>query len=164
MVTLAFCLTNELVWTLCLMHRCVCIWWYILQNYSYKLHFQNLSIYHIPHVSIGTLANENLDVCTACDPWNSNIQLTMEKDQRHLLLSHLDLHLEVFIPRSRRKLLQQEEDGESQNTFSRTGWMTWRMDGKSFPTTMSFTICNKAHRWGRTSLNCGTEVCHCLWS
>jgi hypothetical protein len=36
-----------LVWTPCLMHRCVCIWQYILQNYNYKLHFQNLSIYHI---------------------------------------------------------------------------------------------------------------------
>jgi hypothetical protein len=42
-----------LVWTLCLMHRCVCIWRYILQNYNYKLHFQNLSIYHIPHVFMG---------------------------------------------------------------------------------------------------------------
>jgi hypothetical protein len=64
------------------MHRCVCIWWYILQNYNYKLHFQNLSIYHIPNVFIGTLATENLDVCTACDPWDSNIQLTMVKDWR----------------------------------------------------------------------------------
>jgi hypothetical protein len=71
-----------LVWTPCLMHRCVCIWRYILQNYNYKLHFQNLSIYHIPDVSIGTLAAENLDVCIACDPWDSNIQLTMGKDQR----------------------------------------------------------------------------------
>jgi hypothetical protein len=43
-----------LVWTPCLMHRCVCTWRYILQNYNYKLHFQNLSIYHIPHVSMGT--------------------------------------------------------------------------------------------------------------
>jgi hypothetical protein len=68
---------------LCLMHRCVCIWRYILQNYNYKLHFQNLSIYHILHVSIQTLAAENLDVCTACDPWDSNIQLlTMIKDRR----------------------------------------------------------------------------------
>ncbi len=41
---------NLLVWTPCLMHRCVCIWWYILQNYNYKLHFQNLSIYHIPQL------------------------------------------------------------------------------------------------------------------
>jgi hypothetical protein len=71
-----------LVWTLCLMHRCVCIWLYILQNYNYKLHFQNLSIYHIPHVAIGTMAAENLDVCSACDPWDSNIQLTMGKDRR----------------------------------------------------------------------------------
>jgi hypothetical protein len=60
----------------------VCIWEYILQNYNYKLHFQNLSIYHIPHVSIGTLAAEILDVCTACDPWDTNIQLTMVKDRR----------------------------------------------------------------------------------
>ncbi len=71
-----------LVWTPCLMHMCVCIWRYILQNYNYKLHFQNLSIYHILHVLMGTLAAENLDVCTACDPWDSNIQLTMVKDWR----------------------------------------------------------------------------------
>jgi hypothetical protein len=71
-----------LVWTPCLMHRCVYIWWYILQNYNHKLHFQNLSIYHIPHVSIGSLAAENLDVCTACDLRDSNIQLTMVKDRR----------------------------------------------------------------------------------
>ncbi len=64
----------------CLMHRCVCIWPYILQNYNYKLHFQKLYIYHIPHVFIRTLAAENLDVCTAS--WDSNIQLTMVKDQR----------------------------------------------------------------------------------
>jgi hypothetical protein len=60
-----------LVWAPCLMHRCVCIWRYILQNYNYKLHFQDLSIYHIPHVSTGTLATENLDVCTACDLWDT---------------------------------------------------------------------------------------------
>jgi hypothetical protein len=60
-----------------MLHRCVCIWQYILQNYTYKLHFQNLSIYHIPHVSMGTLAADNLDVCTACDRWDSNIQVTM---------------------------------------------------------------------------------------
>jgi hypothetical protein len=60
---------------------CVCIWRYILQNYNYKLHLQNLSTYHIPHVSMGTLTAENLDVCTACDPWDSNIQLTMVKDR-----------------------------------------------------------------------------------
>jgi hypothetical protein len=64
------------------MHKCVCIWRYTLQNYNDKLHFQNLSIYHIPHVSIRTLAAENLDVCTACDPWDSNIQLTMRNDCR----------------------------------------------------------------------------------
>ncbi len=71
-----------LVWTPCLMHRCVCIWRYILQNYNYKLHFQNLFIYDISHVSIGILAAENLDVCTACDPWDSNTQLTVGIDRR----------------------------------------------------------------------------------
>jgi len=35
------------------------------------------SLYHIPHVFIRTLAAENLDVCTACDPWDSNIQLIL---------------------------------------------------------------------------------------
>jgi len=42
-----------LVWTPCLMHRCMCIWRYILQNYNYKLHFQNLSIYHIARFFLG---------------------------------------------------------------------------------------------------------------
>ncbi len=64
----------SLVWTPCRMHRCVCIWQFILQNYNYKLHFQNLFIYDISHVSIRTLVVENLDVC--------NIQLTMGIDQR----------------------------------------------------------------------------------
>ncbi len=73
---------SQLVWTLCLMHRSMCIWQYILQNYNYKLHFQNLFIYNISDVSIRTLAAENLDVCTACDPWDSNIQLTMGIDRR----------------------------------------------------------------------------------
>jgi hypothetical protein len=101
------CNSDRLVCAPCLRHRCViiiaspfltgftdscltsvigmllvCIWPYISQNYNYKLHFQNLSIYHIPNVSIGTLAAENLDVCNACDLWDSNIQLTMVKDRR----------------------------------------------------------------------------------
>jgi hypothetical protein len=118
------------------MHRCVCIWWYILQNYNYKLHFQNLSIYHIPHVSIGTLAAENLDVCTACDPWDSNIQLTMVKDRRPGLgMPFLDSDTcaegglfssaRVFFPMP-----------------SMDGWWDRWMDGKNFTTTTSFTICN----------------------
>jgi hypothetical protein len=71
----------RLVWISSLMHKCVCIWRYVLQNYNYNLHFQNLFIYHIPHVSIGTLGTENLDVCTTCDPWNSNIQLITEDNK-----------------------------------------------------------------------------------
>jgi hypothetical protein len=43
----------SLVWTPCLMHRSVCIWRYILQNDNYKLHFQNLSIYHIARFFLG---------------------------------------------------------------------------------------------------------------
>ncbi len=65
-----------LVWTPSLMHRCVCIWRYILQNYNYKLHFQNLFTF------LGTLAAENFAVYTACDLWDNNIQLTMVKDRR----------------------------------------------------------------------------------
>jgi hypothetical protein len=66
---------------LCVMHRCVCIWRYILQNYNQTTFPKPL---YIPHSACihRTLAAENLDVCTACDPWDSNIQLTMEKDQR----------------------------------------------------------------------------------
>ncbi len=46
----------------------VCVYLTVhITNYNYKLHFQNLCTYHIPHVSIGTLVAKNLDVCTACD-------------------------------------------------------------------------------------------------
>ncbi len=51
-----------------------------------KLQLQNtfLKPLYISHSACihGTLAAENLDVCTTCDPWDSNIQLTMVKDQR----------------------------------------------------------------------------------
>jgi len=104
---------SVLVWTPCLMHRCVCIWRYILQNYNYKLHFQNLCIYHILHVFIGTLAAENLDVCTACDLWDSNIQLILISKswgcppfeaghaflgQRHMCRGGLFISARVFFP------------------------------------------------------------------
>jgi hypothetical protein len=116
------------------MHRCVCIWQYILQNYNYKLHFQNLSIYHIPHVSIGTLAAENLDVCTACDPWDSNIQLTMVKDQRS------GPGMPAF-PRQR-GLIYFCQSFLPCMMPSMDGWRDGWMDGKSFTTTTSFTVCN----------------------
>ncbi len=116
----------------------MCIWRYILQNYNYKLHFQNLSTYHIPHVSIETLAAENLDVCTTCDSWDSNMQLTMVKDQRPgpgMPFLDSDTCAEggggyLFMP------------GFSSVYDAIHWWMTGRMDGKSFTTTMSFTICN----------------------
>jgi hypothetical protein len=65
----------------------------------------------------------------------------MGKDQKRFLSPHLDLHLEVFVPK-KKEIAAAGGWGESQNTFSCTGWMTGRMDGKSFTTTTSFTICN----------------------
>jgi hypothetical protein len=70
-----------LVWTPCLMHRCV----YLMVHIT-KLQLQTTfpKPLYIPHFACihGTLAAENLDVCTACDPWDSNIQLTMVNDRR----------------------------------------------------------------------------------
>jgi hypothetical protein len=63
----------------------------------YKLHFQNLSTYHISHVSIGTLAAENLDVCTACDPWDINIHLTMGKVQRQQIYVGFVANIDIKI-------------------------------------------------------------------
>jgi hypothetical protein len=51
---------------------------------------------YIPHSACIhlDLAAENLDVCTACDPWDSNIQLTMVKDRRPGLgMPFLDSHI-----------------------------------------------------------------------
>ncbi len=106
-----------------------------ITNYNYKLHFQNLSTYHIPHVSIGTLAAENRDVCTACDPWDSNIQLTMVKDPRlgpgmpflDMCKGGVIYFCQSFLP-----CMMPSMDGW------RDGWM----DAKSFTTTTSLTICN----------------------
>ncbi len=122
------------------MHRCVCIWRYILQNYNYKLHFQNLSTYHIPYVSMGTLAAENLDVCTTCDPWDSNIQLTVVKDRRPgpgmpfldndtCVGGGLIYFCQGFLP-----CMMPSMDG----------WRDEWMDGKSLTITTSFTI---SHTW-----------------
>jgi len=38
---------------------------------------------------MGTLAAENLDVCIACDLWDSNIQLTMGIDQRQQIYPNI---------------------------------------------------------------------------
>jgi hypothetical protein len=114
----------SLVWTTCLMHRCVCIWRNILQNYDYKLHFQNLSIYHIPHVSIGTLATENLDVCTASDPWADHGKRPETgaghafPRQQHMCRGGLIYFCQGFLP-----CMMPSMDGW------RDGWMTGRMDG-----------------------------------
>jgi hypothetical protein len=128
----------------------VCIWRYILQNYKYKLHFQNLSIYHILHVFIGTLAVENLDVCTACDSWDSNIQLTMVKDQRRQICPKCHSNRKVttiLISKSWGFPPPPNGAGHAfprQRHMHRGGglfisirvffpvWMTGRMDGKGF--------------------------------
>jgi hypothetical protein len=52
------------------------------------------------------LASKNLDVCNACDPLDSNIQLTIGKDWRWLLPPHLDVHLEVFIPKKKKEIAE----------------------------------------------------------
>ncbi len=93
--------------------------------------YTTCSIYHISHVSIGTLAAENLDFCTACDPWDSNIQLTMVKDWR---------------PGPGMPSLDSDTCAEgglfiSARVFFPVWCHPW-MDGKSFKTTTSFTICN----------------------
>jgi hypothetical protein len=165
-----------LAWTPCLMHRCVYIWWYILQNYNYKLHFQNLSIYHILHVFIGTLATENLDVCTTCDLPDSNIQLTMVKDRRQQIYPkcHSNRKLRTILiyqnlgvppPRLGMPFLDSDTcaEGGGANLFllgfsslydAIHGWMMRRMDGwmekaSWKTTTTSFTIFNVCKMtWG----------------
>jgi hypothetical protein len=61
--------------------------------------YTTFPIYHIPHVFIRTLAAENLDVCTACDLWDSNIQLTMLKDWRRQIYPkcHLNMKLTIIL-------------------------------------------------------------------
>jgi hypothetical protein len=136
-----------LVWTPCLMHRCVCIWRYILQNYNYKLHFQNLPVYHIPHVSIGSLATENPDVCTAYDPWDRNIQLTMGRDWRLQIyvgfVADIDIKIVGMPPQARHAFRRQrhmQRGGGGRGGYlypprfsslchTIHGWMTGRMDG-----------------------------------
>ncbi len=151
------------------MHKSVCIWQYILQNYNYKLHFQNLSIYHIPHVFIGTLIAENFDVCTACDPWDSNIQLTMVKDRRWQIYPqcHSNRKLTTILiskswgwppPGPGMPFLDSDTcAGEGYLFLSgfsslydvihgwMMGWMDrWMKKASWKTTTTSFTICNKA--------------------
>jgi hypothetical protein len=119
-----------------------------------QLHFQHLSIYHIPNVSIGTLAAENLDVCTACDLWDSNIQLTMVKDRRPRPgMPFLDsdtctegglfISARVFFPVWCHPWMDDGMDGWTGHAMpSMDGWRDGWMDGKSFTTTTSFTIFN----------------------
>ncbi len=134
------------------MYRCVCIWQYILQNYNYKLHFQNLSIYHILHVFI---VFENLDVCTACDPWDSNIQLTMVKDRRWQIYPVADIDIKILgvpSPRLGMPFLDNDTCAEAGVIYlchgflpceRMDGWMDRSCEKASRKTiTTSFTICN----------------------
>jgi hypothetical protein len=152
----------------------VCIWRYILQNYNYKLHFQNPSIYHILHVFIGALAAENLDVCTACDPWDSNIQLTMIKDRRGQIYRNATQtgnwwrywYIKILgVPPLGPGMPFLDSNtcaegggylflsGFSSLYDAIHGWMTRRIDGwmkkaSLKTTTISFTICNGASNNG----------------
>jgi hypothetical protein len=117
------------------------------------------SIYHIPHVSIRTLANENLDVCTACDLWDSNIQLTMGKDRRWQIYVGFvaDVDIKWGAPPLGPSMPFLDSDtcaegggylflpGFSSLYDAIHGWMTGWMDGWKASrkrTTTSFTICN----------------------
>jgi hypothetical protein len=71
------------------MQRCVYLTVHITKFQLQTTFFQNLFIYDIPHVSIGILAAENLDVCIAYDPWDSNMQLTMEIDRRQQIYPNI---------------------------------------------------------------------------
>jgi hypothetical protein len=83
---------------------------------------------YIPHspLCIGTLAAENLDVCTACDLGDSNIQLTMGKDRRRLLPPHLDVYLEVFVPKKKEIAAA---GGWGVTEYLQLDWMDDRTDG-----------------------------------
>jgi hypothetical protein len=74
--TCLFCCSSVLVWTPCLMHRCVDLTVHITKL---QLQITFSKPLYIPHSTCihGTPVIENLDVCTACDPWDSylNIQL-----------------------------------------------------------------------------------------
>jgi hypothetical protein len=130
--------------------------------------FPNLSIYHLSHVFIETLAAENLDVCTACDPWDSNIQLTMIKDWRQQIYPNATLNRKLTTI-----LIYQNLGGLGRACLSWTGthaggggviyfcqgflscmmpsmdgwwnrWIDGWMEKASRKTTMtSFTICNR---------------------
>jgi hypothetical protein len=63
------------------MHMCVYLTVHITKLQLQTTFPKPLYIPHL-HVFIETLAAENFDVCTACDPRDNNIQLTTVKDQR----------------------------------------------------------------------------------
>ncbi len=93
---------------------------------------------------------------SACDLWDSNIQLTVVKDRRQLLPPHLDQHLEVFVPKKKKEIadnitagsgnlktqnLRTSGFGVSPNPHQRTSGFHERP--KSFPG--SYSTCSKQH-------------------
>ncbi len=74
-----------LVWTPCLMHRCVYLMIHITKlqlqiTFSKPLYTPHSACIH------WDLGYWKFDVCTACDSWDNNIQLAMVKDWRRLIL------------------------------------------------------------------------------
>jgi hypothetical protein len=64
----------------------------------------------------------------------------MGKDWRRLLPPHLDLHLEVFVPK---KEIAAAAGGRAVTEYLQLDWMDDGTDGwKKLHTTTSFTICN----------------------
>ncbi len=136
------------------MHRCVCIWRYILQNYDYKLHFQNLSIYHIPHVSIrtwplkflmfallvtqqiyvGFVADIDIKILGVGPPPPPGARHGFPR-QRHMRREEVIFFCQGFLP-----CMMPSMDGWQE------GWMHgWKASRKT--TTTSFTICNPKRLW-----------------
>ncbi len=150
-LVLSFSLLYGLVWTPCLMHRCVYLMVHITKL-QLQLQITFSKPLYIPHFACihwdpGRWKSWCLhclwlmhEIATYSWPW--------EKIGDSFCCCTWIYILRFSFPR-RRRLLQQE-DGESHNTFSWTGWMMGWMDGKSFTTMTSFTICNNSNTLGCT--------------
>jgi hypothetical protein len=141
-----------LVWTPCLMHRCVCIWRYILHNYNYKLTFSKPLYTTFRMYSSGLWPLKILmfallvtrEIATYSWYWYQNFE--GPPPARHAFLRQRHMRKGeggyLFLP------------GLSSLYDAIHRWMTGRMDGWTGhvmkkaswkTTTTSFTICNSSH-------------------